>query len=72
MPILQQEFCYFDGKVKQCRNYITLTASTYHPLLKRQIPLAIMETERQNSENIELLWTLFNEACKTVAHDYTV
>ena len=32
---LQEEYCYFHGKVKQCKNYVTLTASTYHPLLKK-------------------------------------
>ena len=69
---LKEEYCYFDGKVKRCRNYVTLTASTYHPLLKKQIPLGIMEAERENSENIELFWTLFNEAYKVVAGDDTL
>ena len=68
---LQEEYCYFDGKVKRCKNYVTLTASTYHPLLKKQIPLAVMETERENSENIELFWALFNDAYKVVAGNDT-
>ena len=34
----------------------------YHPLLKKQVPLATMETEKEDTENIELFWTLFNEA----------
>ena len=29
---LRDEYCYFDGKVKRCKDYVTLTASTYHPL----------------------------------------
>lgn len=61
---MSNECCFFDGKVKRCRNYVTLTASTYYPLLKRQIVLAVMEAERENSENIEQFWTLFNEALK--------
>ena len=61
---MSNEYCFFDGKVKRCRNYVTLTASTYYPLLKRQIVLAVMEAERENSENIEQFWTLFNEALK--------
>lgn len=32
---MKDEYCYFDGKVKRCKNFVTLTASTYHPLLKR-------------------------------------
>ena len=66
---LREEYCYFDGKVKRCRNIVTLTASTYHSLLKKQIPLAIMETQRENSQNVELFWTLFQEAYKVVAGD---
>lgn len=53
---------FFDGKVKRCRNFVTLTASAYHPLLKRQVPLAIMEAEKENSEHRQLFWALFNEA----------
>ena len=64
---LKEEYCYFDGKVKRCRNFVTLTASTYHPMLKRQIPLAIMEAERENSECIGLFWGLFNEALRKTA-----
>ena len=69
---LKEEYCYFDGKVKRCRNYVTLTASTYHPLLKKQIPLGIMEAERENSENIELFRTLFNEVYEVVDGDDTL
>ena len=69
---MREEYCYFDGKVKRCRNFVTLTASTYHPILKKQIPLAIMETEKEDSENIELFWTLFNTSIKKAAGDNTV
>ena len=33
---LSNEFCYFDGKVGRVKDFITLTASVYHTLLKRQ------------------------------------
>ena len=69
---MREEYCYFDGKVKRCRKFVTLTASTYHPILKKQIPLAIMETEKEDSENIELFWTLFNTSIKKAAGDNTV
>ena len=64
---MRDEYCYFDGKVKRCRNFVTLTASTYHPILKRHIPLVVMEAERENSENTELFWRLFVEAQREVA-----
>ena len=69
---MREEYCYFDGKVKRCRNFVTLTASTYHPILKKQIPLAIMETEKEDSEDIELFWSLFNTSIKKAAGDNTV
>ena len=55
---MRDEYCYFDGKVKRCRNFVTLTASTYHPLLRKQVVLAVMEAEKEDSENIELFWRL--------------
>lgn len=64
---MSKEYCFFDGKVKRCRNFVTLTASVYHPLIKRQIPLAIMETETESSETIELFWTLFQKAFESVS-----
>ena len=59
---LNSEYCFFDGKRKRCRDFVTLTASVYHPLLRKQVPLATMETKKEDTENIELFWTLFNEA----------
>ena len=65
---LKDEYCFFDGKFKRCRNFVTLTASVYHPLLKRQIPLAVMESEQESSENIALFWCL-NEGLQKVTGD---
>ena len=59
--LLSEEFCYFDGKVQQCKGFVSLTASVYHPLLKKVIPLATMVTENENSLSIELFWSYFND-----------
>lgn len=64
---LGDEFCYFDGKTKRCRGFVTLTASVYHTLLRKQIPLAVMEAENEDTTNIELFWTLFNEVLQKVS-----
>ena len=66
---LKDEYCFFDGKFKRCQNFVTLTASVYHPLLKRQIPLAVMEAEQESTENIVLFWSLFNEGLQKVTGD---
>ena len=41
--ILANEYCCFDGKVKRTAKFTTLTASVYHTLLQKQVPLATME-----------------------------
>ncbi len=64
---LSQEFCFFDGKHKRAKGYVTLTASVYHSLLRRQIPLATMEAEAEDSSNVTLFWELFNEVIKKVS-----
>ena len=68
---MNSEYCFFDGKHNRCRGYITLTASVYHPLLRRQIPLAVMEAEKENTTNVTLFWTLFNEVQEKVAKTST-
>lgn len=52
---------FFDAKRKLCQGFVMLTTSMYHPLIRKQIPLATMEAESENSTNVELSWTLFNE-----------
>ena len=64
---LAREFCFFDGKHKRAKGYVTLTASVYHPLLRRQIPLATMEAVSENSENVTLFWELLNEVLEKVS-----
>ena len=61
---LAKEFCCFDGKAKRTKNFVTLTASVYHSLLQRQIPLAIMECKNEDSQNVEVFWCIFNKAFK--------
>ena len=55
---MNSEYCFFNGKYNRCRGYIMLTASVYHPLLRIQIPLAVMEAEKENTTNVTLFWTL--------------
>ena len=62
--IISEEFCSFDGKDGRVKHFKTLTASAYHTLLKRQIPLAIMECKHEDSAHVELFWSLSNEAYK--------
>lgn len=58
------EFCFFDGKHKCCKGFVTLTASVYHQLFWKQVPMGIMETENEDSANVELFWTLLMKLCE--------
>ena len=67
---MSDEYCFFDGKEKRCKNFTTLTASTFHPFLQRQLPLATMECKSEDSENVGRFWSTFNKAYKE-ANDIT-
>ncbi|CAB3994344.1 Angiopoietin-1 receptor [Paramuricea clavata] len=62
--ILNNEFCYFDGKVKRCKGFVSLTASVYHPLMRKLVPLATMECNGENTSTISLFWNTFNDVLK--------
>ena len=64
---LSQEFCFFDGKVKRVRNFTSLTASVYHPLLRKQKILATMECKGENADTVVQFWTYFNDALSEYA-----
>ena len=52
---LSNKYYFFNGKVKRCKNVVTLTASVYHPMLQKQLPLATMECKSEDSANREIL-----------------
>ena len=49
---LKEEYCFFNGKFKRCRDFLTLTASVYHPLLKRQMPLAVLKLNKRTQKTL--------------------
>jgi hypothetical protein len=44
--LMNSEYCFIDGKHNRYRGFITLTASVYHHLLRKPIPLATIEAEK--------------------------
>ena len=64
--LLSNEYCFFDGKVKKCKNFVTLTANVYHPMLQKQLPLATMECKSEDSANIGRFWNNFKKTFKDV------
>ena len=64
--LLSKEYCSFDGKLKRYQNFVTLTSSVYYPMLQKQLPLATMECESEDSANIRRFWNNFNKTFKDV------
>ena len=48
-PFLSNEYFYIDGKWNRCKDFPTVTLSVYHPVLRKQVPLFIMECEGETA-----------------------
>ena len=59
---MSQQYAHFDGNEKRISKMTVLTLSVYHPLLRKQIPLATMDCESENKESAELFWKIWIEA----------
>ena len=61
---MHNEYCHFDGNHKRVKTFVTLTASVYHLLLKKQIVLATMNCKHEDSNYVAKFWRTFNKAFK--------
>ena len=53
---------YFDAKENRVRGMSTYTLSVYHPMLRKQIPLACMDCSEENFENCVTFFKTLNKA----------
>ena len=68
--ILSKKFCFFfDGKVKRCNGFVSLTTSVYHPIIRKLVALVTMECETEDAYNVELFWSCFNEVLRKKKKD---
>lgn len=63
---LNEEYCHFDGNHKRVKTFVTITASVYHPLLRKQVVLATMNCKHEDSSYVAKFWRVFNDAFKKV------
>ena len=49
---MHEEYCHFDGNHKRVKAFVTLTASVYHPLLRKQVILATMNCKHEDSKYV--------------------
>ena len=64
---MANEYCYIDGKWNRCKDFPTVTLSVYHPVLRKQVPLFIMECEEQTAESCAKFFQLVNKSIAKVA-----
>ena len=63
---MHEEYCHFDRNHKRVKAFVTLTASVYHPLLKKQVILVAMNSRHEDSNYVAEFWRKFNDAHRKV------
>lgn len=63
---LSSEYSHVDGKWNRCKDFPTLTLSVYHPVLRKQLPLFIMECEGKSAECYTKFFEFINETISKV------
>ena len=59
--VLQEENAYFDGTFNRVHRFISFTLWMFHPTLRKVLRLANMELHTENTKDITIFFTLFNE-----------
>ena len=71
ISMLAYEKAYFDGMHRRVRGFKTLTLWVHHPGMRRMKRLASMEVDKENADNVELFFNIFNEALREYTGDET-
>ena len=64
--ILQEENAYFDATHTRVHGFKSLGLWLFHPTMRKVIRLASMDLRTENSKDIALFFTLFNEMLQKV------
>ena len=63
---LRHAYWYFHGNHKRVKQFVMLTATIYHPLLRKQLVLATMNCKHEDSNNVTKLGQKFSKASRKV------
>ncbi|CAC5378629.1 unnamed protein product [Mytilus coruscus] len=66
---LSHSYFHVDAKADRCKQFMTITGSTFHPLLKQLVPLAIMECPSENKQFLSVFFSNLKEAIKEKFED---
>ena len=61
---LQTEPAFFDGMHTQVKFFVSLTLWVFHPAMRMMVLLAVMDTPREHSDDIEIFFDTFNKALR--------
>jgi hypothetical protein len=67
--VLSAEYAHIDATHTRCRDFKTITLWTYHPVMRRQVRIAVMEVELENIENLTKFWQILNDMLKKMSAD---
>ena len=60
--VLWMEPAFFDGMHSRVKFFVSLTLWVFHPAMQMMMLLAVMDTPREHSDDIEIFFCTFNEA----------
>ena len=64
--LLKHVYCHFHDNHKRVKEFVTLTASVYHPLLRKQLILATMNCKHGDSNNVARFGQKFSKSSRKV------
>ncbi|KAK3712983.1 hypothetical protein QZH41_012837 [Actinostola sp. cb2023] len=67
--VLHGQYCYADATHKHCPGFKTITTWVYHPLLRKLVKLATMESMKEDTDAMIKFWSLFNEILQDITGD---
>ena len=61
---LHTEPAFFNRMHTQVKFFVSLTLWVFHPVMRMMLLLAVMDTPREHSDDIEIFFDTFNKALK--------
>lgn len=59
--LLRDQYCYVDAKHNRCDGFKTITLWVYHPLIRKVVKLATMESKKEDTDSLVKFWSNWNE-----------
>lgn len=64
--LLSSQYCFVDAKHNRCNGFKTITLWVYHPMIRKLVKLATMETRKEDTDAMVKFWSNWNEVCNEI------